>query len=93
MGKHPELKSKVITPDVLVNPHMASLEMTFYPTMVSLGGGASDPGWFPKSYSGDAFAAAEQVGRPANVPPPPTNPDAPAWSRNVWVIVARACVT
>lgn len=24
----------------------------------------------------NAFAAAEQVGRPANVPPPPTNPDA-----------------
>jgi glucose/arabinose dehydrogenase len=30
MGKHPELQSKVITPDVLVNPHMASLEMQFY---------------------------------------------------------------
>ena len=29
-GKHPELQSKVITPDVLVNPHMASLEIQFY---------------------------------------------------------------
>jgi glucose/arabinose dehydrogenase len=29
-GKHPELASKVITPDVLVQPHNASLEMTFY---------------------------------------------------------------
>ena len=29
-GKHPELQSKVLTPDVLVQPHMASLEMTFY---------------------------------------------------------------
>ena len=28
--KHPELKSKVITPDVLIQPHDASLEMTFY---------------------------------------------------------------
>jgi glucose/arabinose dehydrogenase len=46
-GKHPELKSKVLTPDVLVQPHMASLEMTFYPTA----------GEFPKSYDGDAFAA------------------------------------
>ncbi len=29
-GKHPELQSKVITPDVLLQPHNASLEMTFY---------------------------------------------------------------
>jgi glucose/arabinose dehydrogenase len=46
-GKHPELKSKVLTPDVLVQPHMASLEMTFYPTA----------GEFPKDYFGDGFAA------------------------------------
>ena len=26
-GKHPELKTKVITPDVLLQPHFASLEM------------------------------------------------------------------
>jgi glucose/arabinose dehydrogenase len=29
-GKHPELKDKVIVPDILVNPHFASLELTFY---------------------------------------------------------------
>jgi len=29
-GKHPELQAKVITPDILVNPHFASLEMLFY---------------------------------------------------------------
>jgi glucose/arabinose dehydrogenase len=46
-GKHPELKSKVLTPDVLVQPHMASLEMTFYPAS----------GEFPKQYDGDAFVA------------------------------------
>ena len=46
-GKHPELKSKVITPDVLVQPHMASLQMTFY----------SASGSFPASYYGDAFVA------------------------------------
>lgn len=45
-GKHPELQSKVITPDVLVNPHMASLEMTFY-----------EASQFPAEYKGDAFAA------------------------------------
>jgi hypothetical protein len=29
-GKHPELKGKVIVPDVLLNPHFASLELQFY---------------------------------------------------------------
>jgi glucose/arabinose dehydrogenase len=48
MGTHPELKSKVITPDVLVQPHMASLGMTFYPTSKSM---------FPSQYDGDGFAA------------------------------------
>jgi glucose/arabinose dehydrogenase len=45
-GKHPELKSKVIVPDVLLQPHNASLEMTFY-----------EGAQFPKQYRGDVFAA------------------------------------
>lgn len=45
--KHVNLASKVIVPDVLVQPHMASLEMTFYP----------DSGNFPAEYHGWAFAA------------------------------------
>ena len=45
-GKHPELKSKVLTPDVLLQPHFASLEMLFY-----------DGSQFPAEYRGDAFAA------------------------------------
>jgi glucose/arabinose dehydrogenase len=45
-GKHPELKNKVIVPDVLVQPHSASLGMVFY-----------DGKQFPSAYSGDAFAA------------------------------------
>ena len=44
-GKHPELQSKVITPDVLLQPHNASLEMTFY-----------DGSQFPAEYRGDIFA-------------------------------------
>jgi glucose/arabinose dehydrogenase len=40
----------VVTPDVLVQPHMASPEMTFYPMH------ASD---LPTEYSGDAFAAEQ----------------------------------
>jgi glucose/arabinose dehydrogenase len=46
--KHVDLASKVIVPDVLVQPHMASLEMTFYPMQ----GGS-----FPADFAGDAFAA------------------------------------
>ncbi|MGD0128697.1 MAG: PQQ-dependent sugar dehydrogenase [Terriglobia bacterium] len=42
-----DIGSKVIVPDVLVQPHMASLEMLFYPSS----------GNFPKQYDGDAFAA------------------------------------
>jgi glucose/arabinose dehydrogenase len=45
MGKHPELQSKVITPDILVNPHFASLEMTFY-----------EGSQFPAEFKGDGFA-------------------------------------
>jgi glucose/arabinose dehydrogenase len=45
--KRVDLSSKVITPDVLVQPHMASLEMVFYPSS----------GEFPKTFDGDAFAA------------------------------------
>jgi glucose/arabinose dehydrogenase/mono/diheme cytochrome c family protein len=45
-GKHPELKDKVITPDVILHPHNASLEMTFY-----------DGKQFPAEYQGDIFAS------------------------------------
>jgi glucose/arabinose dehydrogenase len=45
-GAHPELKSKVITPDVLVQPHFASLEMLFYQGKQ-----------FPSQYHGAIFAA------------------------------------
>ena len=45
-GKHPELKNKVIVPDVLLQPHNASLELTFY-----------EGNQFPKQYRGDIFAA------------------------------------
>jgi glucose/arabinose dehydrogenase len=45
-GKHPELKNKVIVPDVLLQSHFASLEMVFYQGKQ-----------FPSEYTGDAFAA------------------------------------
>ena len=45
-GKHPELQAKVLTPDILVNPHFASLEMMFY-----------EGSEFPAEFKGDGFAA------------------------------------
>lgn len=45
-GAHPELKDKVIVPDVLLQAHSASLEMLFY-----------DGKQFPPEYRGDIFAA------------------------------------
>lgn len=45
-GKHPELKDKVIVPDVLLEPHNASLNITFY-----------EGKEFPKQYRGQLFAA------------------------------------
>jgi glucose/arabinose dehydrogenase len=45
-GKHPELKDKAIVPDVLLQPHNASLELTFYEVEK-----------FPAEYKGDIFAS------------------------------------
>jgi glucose/arabinose dehydrogenase len=45
-GKHPELKGKVIVPDVLLQSHSASLQMIFY-----------DGKQFPAEYKGDIFAS------------------------------------
>ena len=45
-GAHPELKDKVTVPEVLLQPHSASLQMTFY-----------TGSQFPKDFNGDAFAA------------------------------------
>jgi glucose/arabinose dehydrogenase len=45
-GKHPELKDKTIVPDVLLQSHTASLQITFY-----------DGKQFPAEYRGDIFAS------------------------------------
>jgi glucose/arabinose dehydrogenase len=45
-GKHPELKDKTLVPDVLLQPHTASLQMTFY-----------EGRQFPPEYQGDIFAS------------------------------------
>ena len=45
-GAHPELKKKVLVPDVLLQPHNASLELTFY-----------EGSQFPAEYKGDIFAS------------------------------------
>ncbi len=45
-GKHPELKDKVLVPDVLLQSHSASLDMTFY-----------DGQQFPEEHRFDGFAS------------------------------------
>jgi glucose/arabinose dehydrogenase/mono/diheme cytochrome c family protein len=45
-GKHPELQNKAIVPDVLLQPHNASLQIAFY-----------EGRGFPAEYAGDIFAA------------------------------------
>jgi glucose/arabinose dehydrogenase len=44
-GRHPELQGRTITPDVLIQPHSASLQLAFY---------TADK--FPPAYRGDVFA-------------------------------------
>jgi glucose/arabinose dehydrogenase len=46
VGKHPELRERVITPDVLLQPHNASLQIAFYQGQQ-----------FPDEYRGDIFAS------------------------------------
>ena len=50
-GARPDLKGKVTVPDILLQPHNASLQMTFYPK------DAPGPAAFPAEYRGDIFAA------------------------------------
>jgi glucose/arabinose dehydrogenase len=45
-GKHPEQRDRTIVPDVLLNPHNASLQLAFY-----------DGTQFPAQYRGDLFAS------------------------------------
>src|SRR5580698_1848472 len=46
LGAHPELQNKVITPDVVLQPHFASLGIAFY-----------NGKQFPAEFTGDIFAA------------------------------------
>jgi glucose/arabinose dehydrogenase len=100
MGKHPELQSKVITPDVLVNPHMASLEIQFY-----------EGSQFPAQFHGWIFAAEhgswnrEPRGGYEVIAVPVVNkkatgeyedfltgfvlPDGKVWGRPVGIVVAK----
>jgi glucose/arabinose dehydrogenase len=51
--KRVDLSKQVRTPDVLVQPHMASLQMTFYPSAMN----GFQPGIFPRPFMGGIFAA------------------------------------
>lgn len=50
-GERPDLNGQAIVPDVLLQSHSASLQMTFYPTNVA------GPAAFPAPYRGEIFAA------------------------------------
>jgi glucose/arabinose dehydrogenase len=50
-GERPDLKGKATVPDILIQAHSASLQMTFYPPT------AKGPAAFPAAYRGDIFAA------------------------------------
>jgi glucose/arabinose dehydrogenase len=54
-GTHPELKGKVTVPDVLLQPHNASLQLTFYTGKQ-----------FPSQFEGDIFAAEHGSWNKAN---------------------------
>jgi glucose/arabinose dehydrogenase len=99
-GKHPELKNKVATPNILLQPHSASLEMVFY-----------DGKQFPPEYRGDIFAAQhgswnrtkrtgyEIIRVPLNAGQPNgeyedfltgfVTPDGKVWGRPVGVAVGK----
>jgi len=99
-GKHPELKNKVATPNILLQPHSASLEMVFY-----------EGKQFPAEYRGDIFAAQhgswnrskrtgyEIIRVPLNVGQPNgeyedfltgfVTPDGKVWGRPVGVAVGK----
>ena len=55
-GKHPEMKDKVLVPDILLQPHNASLQLTFY-----------DGAQFPAEYRGDLFASEHGSWNRANL--------------------------
>jgi hypothetical protein len=50
VGARPDLAAKVLVPDVLIQSHSASLQMTFYTA-------TSGPALFPADYRGDIFVA------------------------------------
>ncbi len=50
-SERPDLKGKATVPDILIQAHSASLQMTFYPR------DAKGPAVFPAAYRGDIFAA------------------------------------
>ncbi len=99
-GEHDELKSKVIVPDVLLQPHSAPLGLAFY-----------EGSQFPASYRGSAFVAlhgswnrAQRTGyKIVRIPVKdgkPTGayedfmtgfiaPDGDVWGRPVGVAVAK----
>lgn len=53
-GRHPELRARTLVPDVLLQPHNASLAFAFY-----------EGHQFPEEYRGDLFAAEHGSWKPS----------------------------
>lgn len=99
-GEHPELKAKVLVPDVLIQSHEASLCMTFYtghqfPREFDLDGFAAEHG----SWNRDRRTGYKVVRIPLNNGKPTgeyedfltgfVTPDGDVWGRPVGVAVAK----
>jgi glucose/arabinose dehydrogenase len=100
MGKHPELKDKVIVPDVLVQAHSASLAMTFYtgkqyPQEYRLDGFASEHGsWNRARRTGYKVIRiplkdGKSTGEYEDFLVGFVTPDGNVWGRPVGVTVAK----
>lgn len=99
-GKHPELQAKVITPDVLMQPHNGSLQMTFYegknvPGVVKGDIFAAEHGsWNRKERAGYEVARipvknGKALGEYEDFLTGFTTPDGKVWGRPVGITVAK----
>ena len=99
-GKHPELQAKVITPDVLMQPHNGSLQMTFYEGKnvpgISKGDilAAEHGSWNRKERTGYEVARisvknGKALGEYEDFLTGFTTPDGKVWGRPVGVAVAK----
>ena len=72
-GARPDLKNEVIVPDILIQPHPASMQMMFYTGEQ-----------FPAEFEGNVFAAEQVHGTEQNAPA-----ISHSWHREGWRALRR----